>query len=53
MGRLISFSEFDSYLAEEKSKKDFCPGTILDTNIIVSLLYEIKFNHDEVVNFLE
>src|SRR3989338_6098780 len=53
MGKLISFSEFDGYLVAEKSKGNFYSGTILDTNIIVSLLYEIKSNHEEVVKFLD
>ena len=53
MGKLVAFSEFDNYLDELKSSSEYWNGTILDTNIIVSALYEIKSNHDEIIDFLD
>jgi hypothetical protein len=41
-------SEFDSYY-EAMPKADFFPGAILDTNILISLSYEIKSKHEEVI----
>ncbi len=52
MGRVVAFSDFDSYYSSVQ-KDDFLAGTILDTNILISLSYEIKPNHDEVTEFFE
>ncbi|MGK5082545.1 hypothetical protein WDW37_04500 [Bdellovibrionota bacterium FG-1] len=51
MGRVIPFSQFDKYLKAKSAEADYCPGTILDTNILISLTYEVKKDHDEVFNF--
>lgn len=53
MGRLVSFSEFDEYCEEVFRGQSFAKGTILDTNILVSLMYEVKSNHEEIVDFLD
>ena len=53
MGKLISFSDFPSYYKDLKNSGKNADGTILDTNILVSLTYEIKANYDEITNFLD
>ncbi|OFZ46634.1 MAG: hypothetical protein A2417_15110 [Bdellovibrionales bacterium RIFOXYC1_FULL_37_79] len=53
MGRLISFSGFDAYYSKTSIESSFVNGTILDTNILISLMYEVKLTHDEIVNFLD
>ncbi len=52
MGRVIPFSQFERYLQVKAAEPGYCPGTILDTNILVSLTYEVKKDHDEVLGFL-
>lgn len=51
MGQVIPFSEFASYFAAIRLDKAV-QGTILDTNILISLTYEVKSNHEEVMAFL-
>ena len=51
MGRVIAFSEFDSYLRAIST--DFVNATILDTNILISLTYEIKSDFEEATEFLD
>lgn len=53
MGRVVSFSEFDSYYAEIRKRPSVVPGTIFDTNILISLTYEVKSNHEEVFDFFD
>ncbi len=53
MGRLVAFSEFNEYYNEISNNDSFVKGTVLDTNILVSLMYEVKSTHDEVVKFLD
>jgi hypothetical protein len=53
MGLVIPFSEFKSYYAAIRNKSEFAKGTILDTNILVSLTYEMKNNHEEVATFFQ
>jgi hypothetical protein len=48
LGRVIPFSQFDKYLKAKSAEADYCPGTILDTNVLISLTYEVKKDHDEV-----
>jgi hypothetical protein len=50
MGQVISFSEFDRYHGSISDSKSSI-GTLIDTNILVSLSYEVKSNHEEVVGF--
>ena len=51
MGRVISFSEFECYFKGiKKSDEDFT-GVILDTNILISLTYELKVDYKDVVGF--
>ncbi|MBI4925608.1 MAG: hypothetical protein HY843_06755 [Bdellovibrio sp.] len=52
MGRVIAFSEFDSYIKTIQIS-DYVLGTILDTNILVSLTYEIKTDYEEVTDFVD
>lgn len=52
MGRVIAFSEFESY-TKTINQGDFAQGTILDTNILISLTYEIKSEYDEIVDFVD
>jgi predicted nucleic acid-binding protein len=51
LGRVIPFSQFDKYLKAKSAEPHYCPGTILDTNILISLTYELKKDHDEVLRF--
>lgn len=53
MGRVISFSEFKAYYSAISHSSDFAKGAILDTNILISLTYEVKNNHDEVMTFFK
>lgn len=53
MGLVIPFSEFKAYHAAIRSKGDFAKGSILDTNILISLTYEVKNNHEEVAAFFQ
>ena len=54
MGRVIAFSEFSSYLNDlSKGTSEFVRGTILDTNILISLTYEIKSDNDAVIDFVD
>ena len=52
MGRVIAFSEFDSYL-KSVSQGDFAKATILDTNIMISLTYDVKKDYEEVCDFVD
>ncbi len=52
MGQVIPFTEFKSYFASTRSDGSVAQGTILDTNILISLTYEVKSNHEEVMAFL-
>lgn len=52
MGRVIAFSEFTPYL-KTILRGDYAQGTILDTNILISLTYEIKSDFDEVNDFVD
>ncbi len=50
MGQVVSFSEFKSYfdtICFDATSR----GAILDTNILISLTYELKPNHEEVMGF--
>jgi hypothetical protein len=51
MGRVIAFSEFDEYYKALK-KTDIVPGTILDTNILISLTYEVKSDFEVIADFV-
>jgi hypothetical protein len=53
MGRAISFSEFADYYQNVRALPDNVAGAIFDTNILISLTYEVKANHDEVFSFFE
>lgn len=53
MGRVIPFSEFQGYYTEVCQNSDFERGTILDTNILISLVYEVKSNHEEMIEFFD
>lgn len=53
MGKLVPFSRFDEYLNDLKKKGKDASGKILDTNILVSLTYEVKANHEEIADFLD
>ena len=53
MGLVVPFSEFKAYFAAIRGKPDFVRGTILDTNILISLTYEMKKNHEEVAAFFQ
>jgi hypothetical protein len=53
MGKVIPFSKIDLYLRSKKREPGFCPGTILDANVLVSATYEIKSDHEEVIQLLE
>ena len=53
MGRVISFSDFKNYYRDVQDLPGASKCTILDTNILISLTYEVKANHEEVFDFFE
>ena len=53
MGKVVPFSEFKAYYSAIRSNGDFAKGAILDTNILISLTYEVKTNHEEVATFFQ
>ena len=53
MGRVIAFSDFENYFKELNRDNSTPLGVILDTNILVSLTYEIKIDHELVVELLD
>ena len=52
MGKVVAFSETVSYF-ERLDESNFVRGTVLDTNILISLTYEIKSDYEEVVEFVD
>lgn len=52
MGRIIPFSEFESYL-ESLTTHGEHKGAILDTNVLISANYDVRDSHSEVVELLE
>ena len=52
MGKVIPFSKFRAYLLQKQLETGFVPATILDTNVLISLTYEVKATHDEVIEIL-
>jgi len=53
MGRVIAFSEFADYYAPLRDNTGFSKGTILDTNILIALMYDVNINSDEVEEFFQ
>ncbi|MBI4403837.1 MAG: hypothetical protein HY537_06740 [Deltaproteobacteria bacterium] len=53
MGRVIAFSEFDDYYDEVSRTPGFFNGALIDTNILISLSYEIKNGHEDTVDFFD
>ncbi|OFZ79827.1 MAG: hypothetical protein A2583_06025 [Bdellovibrionales bacterium RIFOXYD1_FULL_53_11] len=53
MGLVVPFSEFKNYYAAICGTPTLARGTVLDTNILISLTYEVKNNHDEVAAFFQ
>ena len=53
MGRVVSFSDFQQYLAELRRRPDFFAGAILDTNILIAMSYEVKKEHERVSELLD
>lgn len=53
MGKVVRFSEFDSYLSELKTKGTKIEGTILDANVIITLNYEPKRFHTRTFEFIK
>jgi hypothetical protein len=51
MGRVIAFSEFNSYYQSIKGRPGVVSGAIFDANILISLTYEVARLHDEVREF--
>lgn len=51
MGQVIPFSDFIRYYEKIRERQDFERGTILDTNILIALTYEVKPNHEEIFEF--
>ncbi len=49
MGRVIPFSEIESYLASIE-KSDTHKGAILDTNVLISASYDIRASNSEIVD---
>lgn len=52
MGRVVPFSEFQKYIMELRCRPDFFAGAILDTNILIAMSYEIKREHERVIELL-
>lgn len=53
MGKVVRFSEFDSYLSHLRAEGVSVQGTILDANVIITLNYEPKRFHTRVFDFVE
>lgn len=53
MGQVIAFSEFTMYYKQRQLRHDFVPGTIIDTNILIALTYEMNANNEEVIDFFD
>ncbi len=52
MGAAISFSELQDYLATRKHLGSRVLGVIIDTNVLIALTYEIKKEHEEMLNLI-
>lgn len=52
MGRVIPFSRFPAYFREIQKSPGFVAGTVLDTNIMISLTYDVKSDHEDISDFL-
>jgi len=48
LGKVIPFSEIESYLMSI-DEADFHKGTILDTNVLISVSYDVRDSHAGVV----
>ena len=53
MGRVIAFSEFTAYYEPLRGRAEFARGTIIDTNILIALTYEVNSNNEDSVRFFE
>ena len=53
MGRVVAFSEFESYYQDISKAEGFLNGSLLDTNVLISLSYEIKSDHEETIAFFD
>lgn len=53
MASVIRFSEFELYLKDLARRPDHNAGAFLDTNILVSMSYEIKKDHEPVLEILD
>jgi hypothetical protein len=51
MGQVIPFSQVDSYV-EHLQKSQGVIHTVLDTNVLASLTYEVKANHEEIADLI-
>ncbi|OFZ20361.1 MAG: hypothetical protein A2Z20_12635 [Bdellovibrionales bacterium RBG_16_40_8] len=53
MARVVPFSEFQKFIIDLKGRPNYFAGAFLDTNILVSMSYEIKKEHDSVFEILD
>jgi hypothetical protein len=53
MGRVIAFSEFAAYYEPLRERGGFKQGTIIDTNVLIALTYEVSANNEEALEFFE
>jgi hypothetical protein len=51
MGQVISFSDFNSYYKPLRESGKFAQGTIIDTNVLIALTYEVNSNNEDVIEF--
>lgn len=52
MGKAVPFSEIESYL-KSIDAADAHKGTILDTNVLISANYDIRYSHAQVIEVLD
>lgn len=53
MGQVIAFSEFADYYEPLREHGEFVQGTIIDTNILIALTYEMNVNSEAALRFFE
>jgi hypothetical protein len=53
MSRIIPFSRLRDYFESGSRTPSFVPGVILDTNVLITMSYEVKPLHEEVIELLD
>lgn len=53
MGSLVSFSRLKPHLETRIAQAGAFPGVILDTNVLVTMTYEVRDDHEQVLELLD